>query len=248
MPIPVGTVPIGGPILDVSGALLVASPALRDAGVVSFREGRLRKVNAAGDDWVDIPGHIISATEPTEVFEGQLWYDTANDAVKSYDGSAFVALGGGAGDITAVTTATDSGLAGGADSGDADLTLSINNLEGQTGIAGGDHLGFDDVSATTTKRITVQNFAAHLAPTSGGLAPTTAGQLHVRLHGMPSFSAFEGSDELGLTDDSATNKVTKKATLEDFSIHLAGTGLTADSEGRAVGGRWRRGDDHCWHC
>ena len=94
MPIPPGTVPIGGPLIDTTGALLTASATLRDAGVISFRGGRLRRVNAAGDGWVDIPGHVISATEPTETFDGQLWYDTANNQLMSYNGTSFAALTG----------------------------------------------------------------------------------------------------------------------------------------------------------
>ena len=111
MPIPVGTVPIGGPIIDTTGALLTASPALRDAGVISFRGGRLRRVNAAGDGWLDIPGHVISATEPTETFEGLLWYDTTTNLLKQYNGAAFVTLGGGT-TITAGTTVPSGGADG----------------------------------------------------------------------------------------------------------------------------------------
>ena len=55
MPIPPGTYPVPGPILDISGALLTASTALRDAGVISLRNGQLMKVNSAGDDWEPIP-------------------------------------------------------------------------------------------------------------------------------------------------------------------------------------------------
>ena len=53
MPIPVGTYPVLGPIIDISGSLLTATPALRDANVISLYGGRIRKINAAGDDWED---------------------------------------------------------------------------------------------------------------------------------------------------------------------------------------------------
>ena len=139
--------------------------------------------------------------------------------------------GTGTGDITAVRTAANSGFSGGADSGDVDLILDVANLVGQTNVAGADHLPFDDTSASVSKRITMQNFAAHLFPTSGGLAPTTSGQGHLRIHGLPGFTTFEGSDEFGLTDDSTSDNVSKKATFANVAGHLAGDNLAATSDG-----------------
>ena len=97
MPIPSGTIPIGGPILDISGGLLTPSAALRTAGVVSVRGGKVRRVNAAGDGWEEVPGHVISATAPTALFEGLLWYDTTLKTLKHYNGTAFVPVVGTAG-------------------------------------------------------------------------------------------------------------------------------------------------------
>ena len=107
MPIPSGTYPIGGPILDISGGPLTPSAALRTAGVVALRGGKVTRVNAAGDGWEEVPGHVIAATAPTEVFEGQLWYDTTAAALKHYNGTAFVAVAGSSTAIAdlAVTTA-----------------------------------------------------------------------------------------------------------------------------------------------
>ena len=80
MPVPAGTYPITGPIIEATGGLLPATTALRDAGTVSLLAGRLRRVNAAGDGWIDIPGHTVSATAPgVGLFEGLLWYDTTNE-------------------------------------------------------------------------------------------------------------------------------------------------------------------------
>ena len=97
MPFPSGIYPIGGPILDISGGPLTPSAALRAAGVVSVRGGKLTRVNAAGDGWEEVPGHVISATAPTALFEGLLWYDTALKTLKHYNGTAFVAVVGTAG-------------------------------------------------------------------------------------------------------------------------------------------------------
>ena len=172
---------------------------------------------ADGDAYIQIDGsNIIQA----------IWRNDSGTWVEYTIGT-----GSGTGDISAVTTEANSGLAGGAESGDVDLLLDIDNLPGQTGIAGGDHIAFDDASASVSKKITVQNLASHLAPTAGGLAPTTAGQLGVRIHGLPGLSTFEGTDEVVLTDDSATNKISKKATLTNFAEHLAGDGLTAATDG-----------------
>ena len=97
MPFPSGIYPIGGPILDISGGPLTPSAALRAAGVVSVRGGKLTRVNAAGDGWEEVPGHVIAATAPTDLFEGLLWYDTTLKTLKHYNGTAFVAVVGTAG-------------------------------------------------------------------------------------------------------------------------------------------------------
>ena len=67
MPIPPGTYPVPGPILDISGAILTASIALRDAGVISLRNGELMKVNSAGDGWEPIPIENASVSGLTEL-------------------------------------------------------------------------------------------------------------------------------------------------------------------------------------
>ena len=165
----------------------------------------------------------------TTNFDGNL-SGTDDDVQAALETLDDLSVSGGTGDITAVGTAANSGLAGGADSGDVDLIMDVANLVGQTNVAGGDHLPFDDTSAALTKRITVQNYAAHLFPTSGGLAPTTSGQGHVRLHGLPGLTTFEGSDELGLTDDSTSDNVTKKATLVHVVEHVAGADFDVSTE------------------
>ena len=90
MPIPVGTYPVTGPLLDVTGAFLTPTTDLRDAGVVSLREGRLRRVNQTATGWEDIPGHHIGAAEPAQTFEGQIWYNTGTNTLATYNGTEFV--------------------------------------------------------------------------------------------------------------------------------------------------------------
>ena len=107
MPIPSGTYAINGPILDISGGLLTPSTTLRDAGVVTVRAGKIRRVNSVGDGWEDVPGHVIAATEPAARFEGLLWYDTSLNILKHYNGTSFVAVAGSSAaiDDLSVTTA-----------------------------------------------------------------------------------------------------------------------------------------------
>ena len=106
MPFPSGIYPIGGPILDISGGPLTPSAALRAAGVVSVRGGKITRVNAAGDGWEEVPGHVISATAPTDLFEGLLWYDTTLKALKHYNGTAFVNVTGTAGSLDDLSVTT----------------------------------------------------------------------------------------------------------------------------------------------
>jgi hypothetical protein len=63
--------------------------------------------------------------------EGMVSYLQDTNAVEVYDGSAWVSIGS-SGDITSVTTGTDSGLAGGATSGAVDLKLRLQ-FDNQTG-------------------------------------------------------------------------------------------------------------------
>ena len=100
MPAPAGTYVVGGPVYDTLAALLPATTALRDAGVVSLRGGELRKVNDAGDAWIRIPGHHIGAAAPGAAFLGQIWLDTTDTSalsLKAYNGTDFVEVGGGGG-------------------------------------------------------------------------------------------------------------------------------------------------------
>lgn len=46
-------------------------------------------------NYVDAHDTVVSSTAPTEPYEGQLWYDTANDELKTYDGTQWNSIGGG---------------------------------------------------------------------------------------------------------------------------------------------------------
>ena len=129
MPYEPGAYPVTGPIQDGTGGLLPATTGLRTAGVISLSDGRIRRVNAAADGWEDVPGHIVSATAPsTGLFEGLLWWDTANDELKAYDGSAFNEVGsGGGGGGTGFTLRTGSAAPAGSLGSSGDWYLRTSN-------------------------------------------------------------------------------------------------------------------------
>ena len=129
MPYEPGTYPVTGAIQDGTGGLLPATTGLRTAGVISLSDGRVRRVNAAADGWEDVPGHIVSATAPsTGLFEGLLWWDTTNDELKGYDGSAFNAVGsGGGGGGTGFTLRTGSAAPAGSLGASGDWYLRTSN-------------------------------------------------------------------------------------------------------------------------
>lgn len=53
--------------------------------------GKFLTTDGTNASWAEVPDEvIISATEPTGVSIGQLWYDTTTKALKAYDGSLFL--------------------------------------------------------------------------------------------------------------------------------------------------------------
>ena len=103
----------------------------------------------------------------TNKVEGTIFYDTTNNLIKAWNGSAWVSAE--AGDITGVTitTATTSGLSGGATATtgafSSTLVISPNSATSAT-VASGDIVLIGDVSASNAvKKTTVADIVA-LAP------------------------------------------------------------------------------------
>jgi len=92
----------------------------------------------------------------TNKVEGTIFYDTTDDVIKAWDGSAWISAE--TGDITAVNTASNSGLAGGATSGAVNLTLDPSNLSsGVTVDSANDLLILEDVTDGTVYKVTPDN-------------------------------------------------------------------------------------------
>ena len=106
--------------------------------------------NIDGDESTHVlpPGWTISATAPSNPYEGQGWYDTGANALKIYNGSSFESLTGVAGSLAdlSVTTAK---LAD-----DAVTTAKIKNAAVTAAKMADDSVDVDalvDVSVTTAK-------------------------------------------------------------------------------------------------
>ena len=100
-------------------------------------------------------------------------------------GQAWEDAGAGAGDITAVTTAADSGLEGGSTSGDVALALSFSGLPALTTLSGGDYFAITDISdSNTIKRKAIVDVGVYLVSGSTTLDHITNGLLEVAAGGV----------------------------------------------------------------
>jgi hypothetical protein len=147
---------------DGSEAILVASTGAW-AGVVK------------GDDVGNYGASAVAHADSSFVIstaDGAYIYNSANapssttNRLYSLSGSLYWGddeIGSGSGDITAVTTAATSGLAGGVLTGAADLSLDFNGLDtGTSVVAGGlasDYVAFYDSSTSSHKKVRFANIA-----------------------------------------------------------------------------------------
>ena len=100
--------------------------------------------------------HKTTSSSASDV-EGKIIYDTGSDSLKYYNGSTWINLDG-SGDISAVNTASGSGLSGGATSGAVDLQVVLDD---------------------TTLEISTNTIQAKTAAIAdGGTGLATADQIH----------------------------------------------------------------------
>ena len=151
------------------------------------------------------------STNPGGTAANTIWIDS--DDSKLYFGSTdLTASGGGSGDIEGITTASNSGLAGGATTGTPSLTLDINNLTAED-IASGDMIAFNDAGDNGIHKESIDDIATLFAGT--GLSASSA-VLSVDLNEVGAITPAV-DDNIILTDTNAAN-ATKKAPVADVVI------------------------------
>ena len=142
--------------------------------------------------------------------------------------------GGGTGDITAVTTASGSGLAGGVETGDADLSLSLNGMGSGGALAAADEFPFDDKS-DATQRTFLTSFANHAAWLAGGvnagLGIGPGGEPNLDIADLANLVSLRVGDSLALSNTDDEDDDTQKMTIEAWTDLRAGHGLTRDGTG-----------------
>ena len=138
---------------------------------------------------------------------------------------------GGTGDITSVTTANDSGLAGGATSGAVALELDLGNVGAGGAIAAVDRIPVYDTSNTETVYETFATVAQFQAGVSDGGLASNGGRLELDVSDLALLGVLASSDRIPIMDDSASDG-TLAATVATLGEYFAdSTTLTASNAG-----------------
>ena len=136
---------------------------------------------------------------------------------------------GGAGDITAVTTANNSGLAGGVTTGAADLSLDVANLQAITSVAVDDSIAVQDLTdSSATRRVTLDNVFTTFAST--GIGALAGGGHFFDPTEIVGTSVVAPDDNLIIEDESNPTNAARTVAVSLFAASLAdGTTITASN-------------------
>lgn len=134
--------------------------------------------------------------------EGMVSYLQDTNATEVYDGSAWVGIAN-SGDITSVTTGTDSGLTGGATSGAVDLKLQLA-FNAQTGTT------YTLVAGDLNKLVTCSN-ASGITLTVPPSVFSAGNQIHIQQIGAGQVTFAQGSG-VTITSTGATSTAPKLRT------------------------------------
>ena len=186
--------------------------------------------------FADATARDASITSPSE---GMFVYLTGTNALQYYDGSSWTATDLTS-DITGITTAANSSMAGGATSGAPSLTVDVNNTTSATAVATDYVLIADTSDSNATKRALISDITALAGDITGittasnssmaGGATTGAPSLTVDVNNTTSATAV--ATDYVLIEDVGSSNVTRKALISDITA-LAPAGTVTSVTGTA---------------
>ncbi len=156
--------------------------------------------------------------------EGMFAFLKDTDSLTYYSGAAWVAVDL-AGDITGITTAANSGMAGGATSGTASISVDASNLTSATGTTA-DYVIIQDVDdSDATKRCLISDFVAAGDITSvvagtnlSGGATSGAATLNLAIDAAVEFGSDGSGVDVTLFSDTAGDKCVWDSSAESLTI------------------------------
>jgi len=165
------------------------------------------------------------ATDPASPVQGQIYYNTVSDAIKVYDGAAWVTLSTGAGTVTAVTGT-------GAISSTGGTTPAISIADGTTSVKGAVQLEDSVSSTSTTKAATPASVKSAYDLANGKASPsdtTFVGTTSVALNRSSANLALTGITSVAMPGSSSgTTTLQPAAVAGTTTVTLpAATGTVA---------------------
>jgi len=160
----------------------------------------------------------LDVSELTEVTAVSTDYVVIEDSTDNTTKKAPISDIISAGDITAIVTGTDSGLAGGVTSGAADLTLDANNLASTTAVSS-DYLVIQDVTDNSTKKALISDIVdlgditevvAGSNLNGGGASGSVTVNLDTTITGLTSVTSTDFVGDLTGNADTATTLATSR--------------------------------------
>jgi hypothetical protein len=152
------------------------------------------------------------ATDPSTPVQGQIYYNTASDAIKVYDGAAWVTLSTGSGTVTAVTGS-------GAISSSGGSTPDISIADASTTVKGAVQLE-DSTSSTSTSKAATPASVKSAYDLANGKA-------------NPSDTTFIGTTSVALNRTSANLALTG---ISSIALPGSSTGTTTLQPAASAGG------------
>jgi hypothetical protein len=202
---------------------------------------------------------VISTADGAYIYNSANAPSSTTNRLYSLSGSLYWGddeIGSGSGDITAVNTATDSGLSGGAVSGVVGLNVDLSNLPVLTGsetLTTSDWVGIYDNDESQNNKVTIGDIVG-LVPDDGiqsivlndgvagsGLSGPTA-VIYVDLNELNNNAPVAVGDQIVMTDSSTLN-VTTRCSVQDLIDLVPDDGIQTLTLNAGVAGTGLSGPD-----